>query len=274
MSHQPIQHNRLRRGLSFLEFTGYLVAMSIGMIGGSIYLGIDLQSVAVGVLEEAELIEPGSMGEDELEETDASEVAMEEKTVKVQATTTTTENSGSDNATLAMSKETTSANTEIDEQPSTLPSLTEEQCQLRTHQYWLALVACMSKELNERVSGVQDPGNWQLYDYLTQRSKGHSSAVETIQQLQQHGVDPRLLAHGQVVLTWHRAGQKLYGRAVDLLTDAPSADLIGPFAQSWQSSATQHRMEEKLLRDKHGAVSGYLNHTYKPAGEFVPAFSK
>jgi hypothetical protein len=52
----------------------------------------------------------------------------------------------------------------------------------------------------------------------------------------------------------------LFKRALDLLTDAPSAQLSGPFAQAWQSKATQHQMEERLLADKHQAVQSYLDH--------------
>jgi hypothetical protein len=62
-------------------------------------------------------------------------------------------------------------------------------------------------------------------------------------------------------LAWHRDGVTLFSRALDLLTDAPSAQLSGPFAQSWQSAATQHQMEERLLRDKHNAVQAYLDHS-------------
>jgi hypothetical protein len=45
-----------------------------------------------------------------------------------------------------------------------------------------------------------------------------------------------------------------------LLTDAPTAQLTGPFAQSWQSAATQHRMEERLLLEKRKAVESYIRH--------------
>jgi hypothetical protein len=74
------------------------------------------------------------------------------------------------------------------------------------------------------------------------------------------------------VLSWQQAGARLYGRAVDLLTDAPTDQLTGPFAQSWQSAATQHRMEEKLVREKHFSVASYLDFTYKDLAPFKPAF--
>jgi hypothetical protein len=73
-----------------------------------------------------------------------------------------------------------------------------------------------------------------------------------------------VLSYGEKVLAWHQDGAKLYARAKDLLTDAPTAQLSGPFAQSWQSAATQHQMEERLLAEKRAAVESYLAHQESP----------
>jgi hypothetical protein len=96
--------------------------------------------------------------------------------------------------------------------------------------------------------------------------------VEAIHAIDRLGVDERLLLHGDQVVAWHETGEQLYIRAVDMLTDSPSDRLTGPIAQSWQSSATQHRMEERLVRDKHFSVASYLNHAFKAAAPFKPAF--
>jgi hypothetical protein len=76
-----------------------------------------------------------------------------------------------------------------------------------------------------------------------------------------------VLAYGEKALAWHQEGAKLYARAKDLLTDAPTAQLSGPFAQSWQSAATQHQMEERLLEEKRSAVQSYLEHQAKPSDQ-------
>jgi hypothetical protein len=72
-----------------------------------------------------------------------------------------------------------------------------------------------------------------------------------------------VMAYAKKARAWHDDGAKLFGRAVDLLTDAPTAQLSGPFAQSWQSAATQHKMEARLLAEKHAAVKTYLSHAYE-----------
>jgi hypothetical protein len=100
-----------------------------------------------------------------------------------------------------------------------------------------------------------------LYEFLSCRSEGHAAAAKAIEELSTRGVDPHVTAYAEKAQAWHEEGAKLYGRALDLLTDAPSAQLSGPFVQSWQSAATQHRMEETLLEEKHAAVQRYLNHS-------------
>jgi len=59
----------------------------------------------------------------------------------------------------------------------------------------------------------------------------------------------------------------LFDRSTQLLSDAPTGKLTGPFAQSWQSAATQHRMEEKLIFNKHAAIENYLEHASKMSAE-------
>ena len=111
-----------------------------------------------------------------------------------------------------------------------------------------------------------------MFDYLTHRHDGHQNAVEAIEAMDRLGVDKRLLWHGDQVLAWNQSGERLYSRAVNLLTDSMSDQLTGPLAKTWQSAATQHRMEERLVRDKHISVASYLDHAFKDVAPFKPAF--
>ena len=109
-----------------------------------------------------------------------------------------------------------------------------------------------------------------MFDYLTGRKDGHLKAAAAIAALDSRGVDDHVLAYAKKARAWHTDGAKLFGRAVDLLTDAPTAQLSGPFAQSWQSAATQHRMEARLLVEKHQAVDSYLRNAYPSATAAPP----
>jgi hypothetical protein len=141
--------------------------------------------------------------------------------------------------------------------------LTDEQRTELTRAYWKALTATMEDEVKHRATAVDEEGNWQLFDYLTIRKNGHQEAAARIVQLDPRGVDDHVLAYGKKARAWHEDGAKLFGRALDLLTDAPTAQLSGPFAQSWQSAATQHRMEARLLAEKRHAVQNYLDHAHQ-----------
>jgi hypothetical protein len=132
--------------------------------------------------------------------------------------------------------------------------------------YWQSLEECMKNEVTSRLSSVQDAGNWTLFDYLTGRKRGHEDAAASIAKLPRRGVDAHVLAYADRAQAWHAEGARLFARALDLLTDAPSSQLSGPFAQSWQSASTQHHMEERLLAEKHKGVESYLTNAYGSTG--------
>lgn len=154
--------------------------------------------------------------------------------------------------------------------PEDLISLTDDQRRTLTLAYWAALDACMKDECTNRLASIRSGGDFTLFDFLTCRKQGHQQAVEFISQLNMRGVDPHVAAYAQKALAWHKDGVTLFSRALDLLTDAPTAQFTGPFAQSWQSASTQHQMEERLLGEKHVAVQDYLDHTL-PATSAAPA---
>lgn len=139
-------------------------------------------------------------------------------------------------------------------------TVTPEQREALTRDYWQAINACIDAEATARRSAVNASGEWELYDYLSRRGAGHQSAADCIARLNLRGVDDHVAAYAEQVQDWHEAGATLFARAKDLLTDAPTAQLSGPFAHSWQSAATQHQMEERLLKEKHQAVEAYLEH--------------
>ena len=278
---------RQRKGLSFVEFVGCLIALGGGVALGSVYLGVDMKSLVTGILEQAEIVDPGFFGLDSDVE-QGMEVTTEAET-EDQPSDQTTDNSASSNASAASHPDRTAAEPDTDEsleidgeqtaegpiqtaaEPQE-PELSHEEKQAATRLYWQGLTESIRAEVSQRTVVSGDPDNWQLFDYLTHRLEGHQKAVAAIEALEERGVEPRLLWHGKQVLTWNQAGVQLYRRAVDLLTDSSSEDLMGPIAQSWQSSATQLRMEEKLVRDKHSSVAKYLDHAYEDVAPFEPAY--
>jgi hypothetical protein len=269
---------RQLRGLSFVEFVGCLVAMTGGVVLGSMYLGIDVQKMAVGVLEQAQVIQPGYFDQVPADATDAPAEAVVESETPAQNTEAPVEGSEAETEPAAevvvadASTETTEAQTPAG--PQVLPEPTAEERRAATRIYWDQLTAIMLSEARGRVRQVGNPEEWQLYDYLTQRKLGHEKALEALTGLEPFAVDERLLVHGEQVTTWHKAGSQLFEHALSLLSDGPGEKISGPFAQSWQSSATQLRMEENLVIDRHNGLANYLDREYADEAPFKPAFAK
>lgn len=245
-----------------------------GVYLGSAYLGIDMKTMAVGVLAKADVVSP--------EFSKAGKSAVEHPTSSntMQAVTqsfTTAEAVGFvEEEQVADVKEPAQIGEPSGENRNS-PIASEVSAAERlaaTRAYWDALTECVLHESRNRSKGFQTDEEWQLYEYLTSRKEGHSQALETLQQLNEFGVDERLLSHGRQVANWNTSAVRLFERAISLLTDGPSAGISGPLAQNWQSSATQLRMEESLLHDKHRAVANYLDHEYAEIAPFDPVFKK
>lgn len=254
---------RFRSGISIVEFVGCVAALGGGVVLGSLYLGVDVKAMAVGLLEKADIDVPASLAPEDSPEapqpaeespTEEPETSPEGSAASAAATTSDEQ---ADYAETALDAQELDASTE---QPQLL---SEEEKLAATKQCWNSLRHAISEEATNRTASIVDPSNWQLFDYLLHRKKGHYKAVEAIEAIDLDGVDQRLKAHVQQVLAWQRSGGELFERAAHLLTDAPAGKLTGPFAQSWQSASTQHRMEEKLVLNKHKAIAGYLEHTQK-----------
>jgi hypothetical protein len=238
---------RHRSGLSFVEFIGCMFALSSGLAMGSVYLGVDLKTMCVGILEQAELVDPGFFGSvaaaDQIEE----DPYLSHRRGGGQST--------DDGAADEPDRE-----------------WTYEEQKAATELYWQGLTASIRADVAHRKLDSRGAKKWRLFDYLSHRREGHENILHAIELLQRAGVDQNLLAHSDQVFDWHLTGADVYNEAVELLTDSPSEQLSGPLAEQWRNSATQHRMEEKLVREKHAAVTGYLNHAFEDAGQFRRAF--
>jgi hypothetical protein len=243
----------MRRGLSMLEFVACFGALTGGVILGSVYLGIDVKQAALVALERAQAV----------------------ATVQPRKPDATPDGPGAapaaagtstaDSAAAADEQAAASALAEL-EPPAAPPTLTESlsltpaQREELTRAYWSALDAYMRAEATGRRNNFNGQDNADLYAYLSSRHDGHQQAAVAIARLSSHGVDAHVMAYAEMAQAWHDSGAKLYARAKDLLTDAPTAKANGPLAQNWQSAATQHQMEEQLLAEKHRAVQFYLDH--------------
>ncbi len=259
------QTKALRRGLSIIEFVGCLVALCGGVAGGLMYLGIDLQTVAADVLQSPQVVE--------LQEMTLFGASEDQPTAELEETLSEKNNHVVD-PTSASSEEATTESTatqEIETQPT--EELSDDQREELTQDYWKILTACVQEEALDRQSSLKNYESWQLLDHLTHRLEGHQRVIDKIEELDERGVEQRVTFHAQQVLTWHRAGVKLNQRALNLITNGPQADLKGPVAQSWQSAATQHRMEEKLIQERHLGVASYLAHTYRTPAPAEPTAS-
>jgi len=269
-------HKQLQRhGLSIVEFIGCLVALCGGVAMGSMYLGIDLQGIAFDALKKSQVV---GFDDEFLSGNSEDQQPVDSKASTLDQEPTSKKNrldADSSNASPEAKIEVTEALTVQSESTSEPPhDLTEEEREKATLAYWKALTACLQEEVLGRQSGLKDIGSWQLLDHLTHRLEGHQRVVDKIEQLDDNGVDQKVTFYAKQVMAWHLAGVKLNQRALDLITNGPQANLTGPVAQSWQSAATQHRMEEKLIQEKHLSVASYLAHTYKtPEPTYPPVAS-
>jgi hypothetical protein len=265
---------RHRRGLSFIEFVGCLVAMTGGVVLGSMYLGVDVQKVAVGVLEQAQVIQPGYFDQAPAEVTVESTEVVAEPATDVENSESTEAEASTESSEIVADEASTESTQTQTAGPPTRPEPTADERRVATRAYWDQLTAIMLSEAQGRSRDAGNPEEWGLYDFLTQRKQGHEKALEALEVLESFAVDDRLISHGEQVISWHKSGSKLFEHALSLLSDGPGAKISGPFAQSWQSSATQLRMEEKLVTDRHKGVANYLDREYADEAPFKPAFAR
>jgi hypothetical protein len=251
---------RARRGISFIEFLGCFIAVAGGVVLGSMYLGVDVQGTAITLLERAEVIEKPAAPATEPTTPIAPAPSAPAPTPTTDWSLKRPVQTGVQPAVLPHKAATGGR---VEETLTEAISFTPEERAELTRAFWESLNEQMQAELDHRANRIAADGEWELYDYLSCRSDGHKTAAEKIGQLSQRGVDGHVTAYAKKVQSWHESGATLFAHAKDLLTDAPTAQLSGPFAQSWQSAATQHRMEERLLKEKHKAVQSYLDHAEK-----------
>jgi hypothetical protein len=261
------QASARRHGLSFVEFIGCLAAVAGGLVLGSLYFGVDMKEAAFGALEYAQVMPTTN---DAASNAVAPTMAVDASQTK--PTTETASKAASGNTAAVPSSTTvlpTTGATSPEPAPAEAITVTPEQRAKLSREYWDALNACMKTESDTRAN--QSEGNWEIHDYLSSRSAGHRTAAEGIARLSLRGVDGHVSAYAKRVLAWHQEGADMFAHAKDLVTDAPTAQFSGPFAQEWQSSVTQHQMEERLLLEKHAAVQSYLDHAGRSDKTAVPA---
>ena len=265
---------KVRHGLSVPEVFGCLVALVAGVLIGAMYLGVDVRAMARGIFEDAD----EKAYTDSMAELDAAaDAAAEAAQVELQggdnsAVESETQNNSQGPGQPGATGESSASSDPSANQPASEGSadaseianayLSTDVSEVEevTIRYWHELTVALQNESEQR-NAVKDSGNdWQLFDHLSHRRNNHQTAVDALEELESRGVDDRVLEFAERAQAWHEAGVTLYSRAVDLLTDGPAAQLSGPYAQSWQSAATQHRMEERLLLDRQRAVHQYLRH--------------
>jgi hypothetical protein len=211
-----------------MELFGCLVAIGGGIVIGAMYRGIDVKEAAVGALQYSQLA-PAPAEPAAVPAAAGSQAAAD----------------GSKHA------------------PATLPqaiTLTAQQREELTRKYWDELNSFMEAEAAHRAA--QPESGPLLHSYLAHRHEGHRRAAENIARLNRHGVDGHVAAFAVRVQAWHEEGAMMFAHAKNLVTDAPTAQESGPFADQWQSSSTQHQMEERLLFEKRVAVQSYLDHAH------------
>ncbi|MCA9237770.1 MAG: hypothetical protein KDA44_19990 [Planctomycetales bacterium] len=270
-----------RRGASIVELIGCLFAVAGGLLIGARYLGVDLKSVCASALKSADVAAPEWLADTE------QAMDVENATAPAEFISTSAAMFGNDNRPSAAASDAKPVEVTADApaEPLTVESarerrrdalgylipLTDQQKAVLTRAYWDELQAIIAAEEESRMACMDDACNLQLFDYLNGRRNSHSVAARAIADLNVDGVDPHVTTFSNKVLAWHEEGKRLFGRAIDLLTDAPTAQLTGPFAQSWQSAATQHRMEERLLNEKRNAVQSFLDHNLADQPATAPA---
>ena len=260
------RHGRARRGASLLETLGCMIALCAGLVFGANYMGVDLKGIAAGTLKSASIAAPEWLSDAEppaLGLTAEGVVEPAPAAVDAQSPASPSAESVAPPSADPAPAEPVTPETARQRQRDSLGylvPLTSEQKAVLTRAYWDELATIMAAERASREASIDNVHELQLFDYLTDRKNAHGAAVAAIEELDSLGVDPQVKSFAEKVLAWHEEGQALFARAIALLTNAPTAQLTGPFAQSWQSAAKQHRMEERPVLEKRTAVQTLLDH--------------
>ena len=208
-SKQSSRKFRTQRGVTIVEFVGCLVALGGGVVLGSIYLGVDVQTLAAGILEKADIEVPALLREDAQasKAAPAEEITTESQSLDLSSETPldetgTEENLLEQDATTPTEDEAlgevASEGAELD--GAELIEMTDAEKLASTQACWAALNECIREEVDNRSKSITEAGSWQLFDYLLHRKKGHQKVVEAIDHLDHLGVDPRLGAYVHQVL--------------------------------------------------------------------------
>ena len=234
-----------RSGFTFIGFAGYLAALGGGLVGGLMYFDCDFEVLADEALVYVDTCKLSAILTGP---TDTPEQGQSESDVDVQS-------AGTSASALAeqLGTDATGAAGDVNQN------------------YWLALTSSLNNERAQRTAFSKKLRGRMLFDYLSQRKRGHEDVVAAMKNTEARDVDRNLRAHARQIISWHQNGEELHSRALDLLADSSSGKLTGPLAKSWHSAANQHQMEERLLRGKHFSVAGYLNSTYEADTPFYPA---
>ncbi|MBX3427442.1 MAG: hypothetical protein KF688_17315 [Pirellulales bacterium] len=243
-----------------------MIALCAGLVFGANYMGVDLKGIAAGTLKSASIAAPEWLSDAEppaLGLTAEGVVEPAPAAVDAQSPASPSAESVAPPSADPAPAEPVTPETARQRQRDSLGylvPLTSEQKAVLTRAYWDELATIMAAERASREASIDNVHELQLFDYLTDRKNAHGAAVAAIEELDSLGVDPQVKSFAEKVLAWHEEGQALFARAIALLTNAPTAQLTGPFAQSWQSAAKQHRMEERLVLEKRTAVQTLLDH--------------
>ncbi len=257
-----------RSGLTLVESVGIMAALMVGLLIGFAYLDVDMREAAYQALEKSQLVEPSRLGLQQPQA--AQDDATAHSTAASQAAQPAVAELADQNSNaegIALTEQS------AHDRPAMSGPQQESVDANATRDCWQALSQYLREDSRRRARGAKHK-QWQWLDYLMLRQESHAATCQGLQDLNRTAVDPRVLAYADAVLAWHQAGEELYQQAVQIWNSGSQLHLSGPMATSWQSQATQHRMEEKLVRSKHDVVLKYLNYTYPQRGPFQSAYAK
>ncbi len=249
--------NRLRAGLTLLEFVACTVAVIGGAWLGVLYLGIDTQHVAFAMLSQTKLLDkiPASYRPADPNENTVSHEQMltmlHEEMGALRSQISGLHGNNSLNSTQAV-EATNSKRASNDLTP------TKE----RTRDYWQKLneIASGERQLQrEAESAFNNDNAAKVFAVKGRISRFSAKAIEAVPK---QGVDESVIHFGQELALWYDRANQLYEKAVRIWETPMGQQARAQLNEEWKRSDDQHLSEGRLLAEKASAVRGSMSRIY------------
>lgn len=246
-----------RSGLTTLEFLGCMTAVIGGMWIGAMYLGVNVEHLAHGALEQSQLLE-------KIPEQWRPQGPKQNMVTREQMIATLRKEIGS------LRSEILAIHVGDPNDPSQPMSAALATAKTNTKNYWQRLneIALNEETLQRDAATAIDNSN--AAKVFAIKGRVSRFAAKSIEAVPDEGVDESVVKFGRQLLLWYNKAGELYEQAVHIW-ETPTGQLArAQLTEEWKRAELQHRHEARLLRERAAVLRGSISRQF--ADEF-PEFA-